>query len=133
MASGLNKALLLGLIPGLYLALGTLLVVLPTLHPWYLLLIIPFMVFFPSRPWLFLSAAMVLTFPVLAVEHNTGVFQEIYAVKPLIYLPFAALLLQADGYRFAGEAAGQLGHPSVNRLGGVFDLALFGGGVGGQQ
>jgi rSAM/selenodomain-associated transferase 2 len=56
------------------------------------------MVFFPSRPWLFLSAAMVLTFPVLAVEHNTGVFQEIYAVKPLIYLPFAALLLQA-GWR----------------------------------
>ncbi|MDJ0989405.1 MAG: glycosyltransferase family 2 protein [Desulfobacterales bacterium] len=78
-----------------YLAIGTLLVFLPTLHPWYLLLVVPFMVFFPSRPWLFLCAAMVLTFPVLAVEHNTGVFQEIYLVKPLIYLPFAFLLLQA--------------------------------------
>ncbi len=79
----------------IYLATGALLVFLPTLHPWYLLLIVPFLVFFPSRPWLFLCAAMVLTFPVLEVEHNTGVFQEIYAVKPLIYLPFAFLLLQA--------------------------------------
>ncbi len=33
-----------------YLAIGTLLVFLPTLHPWYLLLVVPFMVFFPSRP-----------------------------------------------------------------------------------
>ncbi len=82
----------------IYLALGTLLVVLPTLHPWYLLLILPFLVFFPSRPWLFLCAAMVLTFPVLAVEYSRGVFQEIYALKPLIYLPFAALLLHA-GWR----------------------------------
>ncbi len=79
----------------IYLAIGVMLVFLPTLHPWYLLLIVPFMVFFPSRPWLFLCAAMVLTFPVLAVEHDTGVFQEIYAVKPLIYLPFVVLLLQA--------------------------------------
>ena len=82
----------------IYLGFGTLLVVLPTLHPWYLLLILPFMVFFPSRPWLFLCAAMVLTFPVLAAEYNSGVFQEIYAMKPLIYLPFTALLLHA-GWR----------------------------------
>ena len=79
----------------IYLAIGALLVFLPTLHPWYLLLIVPFMPFFPSRPWLFLCVAMVLTFPVLAVEYDTGVFQEIYVVKPLIYLPFAFLLLQA--------------------------------------
>ena len=78
-----------------YLAFGTLLVLLPTLHPWYLLLIIPFLVFFPSRPWLYLCAAMVLTFPVLAIEIERGVFKEIYAVKPLIYLPFAILLFQA--------------------------------------
>ena len=79
----------------IYLAFGTLLVFLPTLHPWYLLLIIPFTPFFPSRAWLYISAAMIFTFPVLAAEHNSGVFQEIYDLKPLIYLPFAALLLQA--------------------------------------
>jgi rSAM/selenodomain-associated transferase 2 len=38
---------------------------------------------------------MVFTFPVLAVEQQTGVFQEIYMVKPLIYLPFVALLVHA--------------------------------------
>ncbi|MDJ0811796.1 MAG: TIGR04283 family arsenosugar biosynthesis glycosyltransferase [Desulfobacterales bacterium] len=79
----------------IYLAIGALLVFLPTLHPWYLLLILPFMVFFPSRPWLFLCAAMVLTFPVVAIEFSKGYFQEIYAVKPLIYLPFAVLLVHA--------------------------------------
>ncbi len=83
----------------IYLAIGALLVFLPTLHPWYLLLILPFLVFFPSRPWLFLCAAMVFTFPVLGIEFTQGYFQEIYAVKPLIYLPFAALLLHSGRRR----------------------------------
>ena len=75
-----------------YLACGTLLVLLPTLHPWYLLLMIPFTVLFPSRAWLYLCAAMVFTFPVMAVEYNSGVFQEIHVFKLWIYLPFAVLL-----------------------------------------
>jgi rSAM/selenodomain-associated transferase 2 len=78
-----------------YLAAGAVLLCLPTLHPWYLLLVAPFMVFSPSRPWLFLMAAMAGTFPVMGLEYHTGVFQEIHWLKWCYYVPFCALLLQA--------------------------------------
>jgi rSAM/selenodomain-associated transferase 2 len=76
-----------------YLALAALLVCLPTLHPWYLVLISPFMVLYPSRAWLFLQAAVAVTFPVLGVEYRTGIFQEIHWLKLFEYLPFYGLLL----------------------------------------
>ena len=76
-----------------YLALGCLLLFLPTLHPWYLVLIAPFLVFFPSRAWIYLQAAVVFTFPVIAVESNTGVFQEIIWLKLFEYVPFYILLI----------------------------------------
>ena len=76
-----------------YLACGFLLVFLPTLHPWYLILIAPFMIFFPSRAWLWLQAAMLFTFPVMAIDYNTGVFQEIHWLKLLEYVPFYGLLM----------------------------------------
>ncbi len=76
-----------------YLAAGALLLFLPTLHPWYLLLITPFLVFFPSRAWIFFHLAVVFTFPVLGVEYQTGVFQEIHWLKLFEYLPFYGLLV----------------------------------------
>ncbi|MGD8443362.1 MAG: glycosyltransferase [Desulfobacterales bacterium] len=76
-----------------YLATGCLLVFLPTLHPWYIILITPFLVFFPSRAWLYLHAAVVVTFFVSAVEFATGVFQEISWLKLIEYLPFYGLLI----------------------------------------
>jgi rSAM/selenodomain-associated transferase 2 len=80
------------LLRGVYLALGCLLVMLPTLHPWYLALIAPFMCFFPSRAWLYLQAAVLFTFPVLGHEFRTGVFQEVPWLKLAEYLPFFGLL-----------------------------------------
>jgi rSAM/selenodomain-associated transferase 2 len=74
-----------------YLALGCLLLLLPTVHPWYLALIVPFNCLFPSRAWLWLQAATLFTFPVLGTELRTGVFREIPGVVWLEYLPFFAL------------------------------------------
>lgn len=76
-----------------YLAIGALLLFLPTLHPWYLLLIAPFLCFFPSPAWLYLQAAALFTFPVLGVEYRTGVFSEIPILKMPEYLPFFFLLI----------------------------------------
>ncbi len=76
-----------------YLAFGAVLLCLPTLHPWYILLVAPFMVFYPSRAWLFLMLAAVTTLPVLAIEHDTGVFQEMRWLKWFEYLPFFGLLV----------------------------------------
>lgn len=80
-------------IRGAYLSAACLLVLLPTLHPWYLLLIVPFLVLYPSPAWIYLCAGMAWTFPVQALEWQTGVFQEIHWVKWLEYLPFFGLLL----------------------------------------
>jgi rSAM/selenodomain-associated transferase 2 len=76
-----------------YLALGCLLLFLPSLHPWYLVLIAPFLVFFPSRAWFYLQAAVVFTFPVIAVESKTGVFQELFWLKLFEYVPFYIFLI----------------------------------------
>jgi rSAM/selenodomain-associated transferase 2 len=88
-----------------YLAIGCLLVLLPTLHPWYLVLIAPFLVFFPSRAWLYLQAAVVFTFPVAAIEFKSGVFQEISWLKLFEYIPFFGLLI-LDFFR-PGQFFGQ--------------------------
>jgi rSAM/selenodomain-associated transferase 2 len=72
---------------GIYLAAGWMLLLLPTLHPWYLLLIAPFLCFFPSRAWLYLQAAVLFTFPVLGHEFKTNVFREIFCFKIFEYIP----------------------------------------------
>ena len=76
-----------------YLAFGWLLLLLSTLHPWYLLLITPFLVIFPSRAWMCLHISALFMFPVLGVEYQTGVFQEIHYLKIFEYLPFYGLLI----------------------------------------
>jgi rSAM/selenodomain-associated transferase 2 len=78
---------------GVYLGVGWLLAMLPTLHPWYLVMIAPFMCFYPSIAWLYLHVAVMFTFPVLGHEFQTGVFQEIPWLKLPEYLPFFALLV----------------------------------------
>jgi rSAM/selenodomain-associated transferase 2 len=76
-----------------YLSFGSLLLLLSTLHPWYLVLVTPFLVFFNSRAWTYLHFAVVFTFPVLHHEYMTGIFQEFYWPKLLEYLPFYMLLM----------------------------------------
>ena len=89
-----------------YMAMGCLLLFLPTLHPWYLILLIPFLTLFPSRAWLYLLVAVLFTFPATAIEYQTGNFQEIHWLKLLEYLPFYGLLIWGifrNGYVFKEE------------------------------
>jgi rSAM/selenodomain-associated transferase 2 len=82
-----------------YLALGVLLLCLPTLHPWYLLLMAPLMVVYPSRAWLYLMLATLATLPVLVTEYHTGVFLENKWLKLIEYLPFYGLLMYDTAMR----------------------------------
>jgi len=75
------------------MAAGCLLLLLGTLHPWYLTLVTPFLAFFPSRAWLLLHAGVLFTFPVLHHEYASGRFQEIHWLKLLEYIPFYGILL----------------------------------------
>jgi len=47
---------------GLYLMTGALLLLSPTLHPWYLLWLLPWLCLFPSRAWILLSGLVVLAY-----------------------------------------------------------------------
>ena len=99
-----------------YMALGCSLLFLPTLHPWYLILIAPFLTLFPSRAWLYLQAAVLFTFPVTAVEYQTGGFHEIHWLKLMEYLPFYGLLawgLFRNGYSFREKYWGHAASISV--------------------
>jgi rSAM/selenodomain-associated transferase 2 len=105
-----------------YLAVGCVLLFLPTLHPWYLVLIAPFLCVFPSRAWLYLQAAVLFTFPVMAGDMRTGIFQEIPWLKLPEYLPFYGLLTWGcvrPGYlvrehRFAPPASISVVIPAFN-------------------
>jgi rSAM/selenodomain-associated transferase 2 len=84
-----------------YFALGVVLLCLPTLHPWYLLIIAPFMAIYPSRAWFYLMLASIIMLPVLAVEYKTGLFQEVRWLKLIEYVPFYGLLIYDALFRSA--------------------------------
>jgi len=76
-----------------YLGFACLLVCLPTLHPWYQAIIVPFAAAFASPAWLYLQLGVVATFPVLIVEYKSGVFQEIHWLRWVEIVPFFTLLI----------------------------------------
>lgn len=84
-----------------YWTVGTALLLSPTLHPWYLAWIVPFLVFYPSRAWLLLTGLVVLAYLVLPRYAATGIWILEGRVLIMEYLPFYLLLI--------GEAAGRRG------------------------
>lgn len=78
-----------------FLAALAILICLPTLHPWYLLFGALLLPLFPSRAVWLLMAVQCWTFAVQHAEYYSGVFQEIYWLKALAYVPVAWLLWRA--------------------------------------
>lgn len=81
-----------------YWSLGAYVLLSPTLHPWYLLWIMPFMPFFPSAPWLVLSGLVFLAYEVLIDYSLSGVWLEKSWVRWAQYAPFYFLLFSSFAY-----------------------------------
>ena len=64
----------------------------PTLHPWYVIWVIPFLCFFPNPAWILFSGLVFLSYSVLKEYHTTGVWQESLVIRLWEYVPFYALL-----------------------------------------
>jgi len=64
----------------------------PTLHPWYLLWVLPFMPFFCRWSWILLAALVLLAYEVLIDYSLTGIWSEKTWVKWAQYAPFYLLL-----------------------------------------
>ena len=76
-----------------FILLGAHLLLSPTVHPWYLLWVLPFLPFFPNLAWLYLSAAALLAYEVLDGFHATALWRELAWVRWAEYGPFYALLV----------------------------------------
>ncbi len=86
--------------------LGAILLLAPTVHPWYLLWIAPLLAFFPNPAWLFLQASVALSYHALTLANPGEPWQEVSFFKLLEYGPFFLLLgldLVLHGSREAAE------------------------------
>jgi len=77
----------------LFVVVGTALLLTPTLYPWYLCWMVPFLCIRPNAAWLLLTGTAVLSYMVWTGYHATGVWQLAPAVMVAEYIPFYALLI----------------------------------------
>ena len=73
------------------------LVLTPTLHPWYLTWIVPFLALRQSRAWIWLAAVAPLLYWPLEGWRTEAVWHEPLWLWPLVAVPFWALLLFPSG------------------------------------
>jgi len=75
-----------------FLTLGAILLLTPTVHPWYLLWVAPFLAVFPHPAWLFLQASVALSYHAFYLSAAGEPWQELLWIKLLEYGPFFLLL-----------------------------------------
>lgn len=80
-----------------FATLGTYVLLAPTMHPWYLLWVLPFLPFFPRPAWMLFSGLLVLAYEVLIGYTSTGIWHEKTWIMWVQYAPFY-LLLSATAY-----------------------------------
>jgi hypothetical protein len=78
--------------------IGSALLLTSTLHPWYLLWLVPFLCFYPQRAWILFTGLVMLSYHVVIRYAAEGVWEESPWIKLAIYAPFFALLL-VDAWR----------------------------------
>ena len=83
-----------------FMAIGTFLILAPTVHPWYLTWIVPFLCFNNSWAWIVLTGTVVFyyfmnhnLFSTLIEYNNEWVWQEVHWLKLPEYVPFYGLLI----------------------------------------
>ena len=77
----------------LYWLTGAVLLFSPTLFPWYLVWIVPFLCFFPNPAWLLLSGLSVLSYEVLNSWSVLGIWRSDPFFLKLQYYPFWGMLV----------------------------------------
>jgi len=92
-----------GVLEGSFALLALLILLSPTVHPWYLLWVSPFLVFFPSRAWILFSGLVALSYldPGPVKEGVGGLSMMIW----LEYVPFLAMLGWEALWRRRGHSA----------------------------
>jgi len=83
-----------------FVAIGTFLILIPTLHPWYLTWIIPFLCFNKNRAWILLTGTVICyyfmsheLFSKMIWYNDEWVWKEVHWLKLPEYIPFYVLLI----------------------------------------
>ena len=74
-----------------YLTIGSILLLSPTVHPWYIMWLVPYLCFFPSPAWLMLTATVALSYHAPFLAPPGEAWQELTWFKVLEYAPFFLL------------------------------------------
>ena len=72
---------------------GAFLLLSPTVHPWYLTWVLPFLCIFPLAGWILLTGKVILARSVYIAYEASGVWQEIWWVRLVEYGPPYLLML----------------------------------------
>ncbi len=83
--------------------LSGLLLLAPSLFPWYLVWVVPLLCFFPSPAWTVLSVTIAISYYILIDWWTLGVWRQSDFFKGLQYYPFFALLLLGCGRRLVSS------------------------------
>lgn len=84
--------------------LGAGMIVTPTLHPWYVLWMLPMAALRASRPWIVLSGLAFIGYFGLSGYQDTGTWAQPLPARAALWVPFF-LLLAADARRLIRERA----------------------------
>lgn len=76
-----------------FIVCAAILLLSPTLYPWYLIWIIPFLVFIPNWSWLFFTFLIQFSYYILQDYAISGVWHESSWILILQYVPFYSLLI----------------------------------------
>ncbi len=74
-----------------YLTIGTILLMSPTVHPWYIMWLVPYLCFFPNPAWLMLTATVALSYHAPFLAPPGEPWKELTLFKVLEYAPFFLL------------------------------------------
>ena len=86
-------------LPQLWLVLfGLLCIISPTLHPWYLIWLLPVLAIYPVRAGFLLTGLIMLSYLILPGYFYHSVWQEHLSTRLVIFIPFYAVLAH-DLYR----------------------------------
>ncbi len=76
-----------------FVLLGAFIVLTPTVQPWYLVWIIPFLCLYPNPAWILLTGLVTLSYHVVIGFVLTGTWCEETWVRYVQYVPFFAVLI----------------------------------------
>ncbi len=91
-------------IRGSYITIGAVLLLMPTVHPWYLLWMAPFLAIYASPAWLLLMITVGLSYHSAYLGNPGQAWEDTLWVKGLEYVPFFALLVLGAWRRVRGRS-----------------------------